>query len=298
MPTKAEAKFWEGYATRYVLTMYIENGRLHKPEGRSDRYNKAKGAKPYFEGAKWTIPSETRRVFTTENHKEYLAKKKEWTAEYQADRSAKKAAIQEAKLPKFSNPRVKEIVKILFEKQRNAVIAMLKRTYDARLELLKPLEGLTERSKEAQAIIGIHANAQRQDPELRRLYWEIFETKEKYSSHGPKFLKSNYSDIIEKKIARDLESIMGGFLNKMEIKLTDTIKNKEIKEFKSEGMYSGYVSFIFEDGSRFEMENSIEWGRSKFGLSFNRYPCRFKDVYFADGTMMKQPSEAKMQKEF
>ncbi|MEX3555078.1 MAG: hypothetical protein VB131_00080 [Burkholderia gladioli] len=60
----------------------------------------------------------------------------------------------------------------------------------------------------------------------------------------------------------------------------------------------GSLRLKFEDGSSFDVQNSVVWSRSVKDKTFLRYPLTFHQVVMPDGTQMKQPSEEKMNTEF
>ena len=58
------------------------------------------------------------------------------------------------------------------------------------------------------------------------------------------------------------------------------------------------MSFEFEDGSRFTVQNSIVLSYSVYGKPFYRYPTTFHNVILPNGDKLRNPSEAKIKKEF
>ncbi|MBN3729511.1 hypothetical protein [Burkholderia sp. Tr-20390] len=60
----------------------------------------------------------------------------------------------------------------------------------------------------------------------------------------------------------------------------------------------GSLRLAFEDGSCFDVQNSVVWSRSVHDKVFLRFPLTFHQVVMPDGSKMKLPSEEKMNTEF
>ena len=56
----------------------------------------------------------------------------------------------------------------------------------------------------------------------------------------------------------------------------------------------GTLLVTFADGSLFTARNSVVWGTSNLGNSFQRFPLTFHDVKLADGSKMGKPCEERM----
>ncbi len=276
----------------FTVVQVTINGRLTKPHGYED---------VYFPGSKRHEyrPTEARKVFTTGDKKEYLAKKKEWLEDYQNVQSAKKAAVAAKKMRPVVSEQIKEIVKVLFENQRAQVLADLEYNYASNLQKLMTVEGPVDKEK-WESVIYFSFRGRREMTSAGNLSNRIMHHREedRHVKNPGVYLRPNYKERIAELIQYDLKAIMDSFLAKMESKLQETIKTKTLKEFRAQGMHQGFVQFKFEDGAEFHMQNSIEWGSSKFGKQFQRFPCRFHDVTMSDGSKMKGPSEEKMKKEF
>lgn len=89
-------------------------------------------------------------------------------------------------------------------------------------------------------------------------------------------------------------------LSKLAIPIVDkgNLKKVEVLNVRLAGAVNSTLFVEFEDGSKFFVETSVEYAVSVNGTYFARYPLRFKDVVFADGSEMKNPSEEKIVKEF
>lgn len=193
---------------------------------------------------------------------------------------------------------INEIVTVLFEKQRANVLESIRNMY-------------AERVKEVDAFV--KANHPFGGPAYHLFFdkfrksedWRFYESitelvskTDLYKPGAPRKLRKGYKKEIEKLVQSDLNTVMYSFIEKMKHKLEEVIKHKQIKDFHSEGMHAGFVDFEFKDGSKFSLNNSVEYGRSKYNVLFQRFPCRYHDVVFSDGSRMKNPSEAKMKKTF
>jgi hypothetical protein len=220
-----------------------------------------------------------------------------------AGRVAKKQAV-EIRIQGFINPKIKEIIAILFEKQKANVLESLTKQYEHVVKLLKGIEGLNRQDEKYKKLM----EDRRWGPSFaNQVANRIMEHKKNadakyegtWSPDYPIFFKAANKKIVEQMIQDDLESIMLSFLTKMEYKLGEVIKGKEIEEFTSEGLHDGFVRFTFKDGTGFLLSNSIEWGTSKNGVSFQRFPCRFHNVNFGIlRDAVKWVSEEEMKKDF
>lgn len=74
----------------------------------------------------------------------------------------------------------------------------------------------------------------------------------------------------------------------------DNLKSVQPVGKISPASMSGILIFTFEDGAKFRITLRMEWGTSKLGLEFQRFPLRFHDVLMAGGVRMSQPSEERM----
>jgi len=220
-----------------------------------------------------------------------------------ADKVAKKKAI-EYRTQQFINPKIKSIIAVLFEKQKTNVLDSLTKQYDYIVGLLKGIEGLNSQNEKYKELLDskfygptFASQVANRIMERKKNAQAKYEGSWKFDY--PIFFKADYEKIVKQLIQDDLQSIMTAFLTKMEYKLGEVIKGKEIKEFVSQGLLNGFVSFTFEDGSNFLLSNSIEWGTSKNGVSFQRFPCRFHNVNFGSGReVVKWVSEEEMKKNF
>jgi hypothetical protein len=110
---------------------------------------------------------------------------------------------------------------------------------------------------------------------------------------------------LDKSIQNTTDEIIDGFVSKTASKLANIFEKKTgVKEHRivrtniRNGMVENVMFFVFDDNSKFTLESSVIYKVSSTGKFFFQYPTRFKDVFFADGTKMKMPSEEKMIKEF
>lgn len=109
-----------------------------------------------------------------------------------------------------------------------------------------------------------------------------------------------------KKVSEDtVNTILESLIHKNTTKLAaiferkSTITKSEVGSYNLNGSnLDATMHFEFDDGSKFTMITKTEFSWSKYGKPFARYPSRFTNVIKADGSRMKMPSEAKMNKEF
>lgn len=218
-----------------------------------------------------------------------------------AEKVAKKEAIVN-RVKSFVTPEIEKIVNELFEKQKAQVLDSLRRQYSHTVGLLKEIEGISPKDEKYKDVM----NSSYGPTFAFRISYRIMEHKKdaqsKYEGYWhpdyPLFFKSGYTKIVEQSIQDDLKAITSSFLFKMQAKLGEVIKGKKIKEFTSYGLHQGEVRITFEDGSSFLLINSIEIGTSKYGVVFNRFPCRFHNVTFSNGKFGKWISEEEMKKDF
>jgi hypothetical protein len=266
------------YMVRYKT---FKNGKTTKGE----IYEKEETPE-FLERMKKVFPGIIRKVFNTKAEAKDFAKGLE---------DANNKLVPE--VPKISSE-IKKIINSLFEIQKAKVLANLRVQYKRAVDKLKTVEGMDYKSKEWIDVISFEFRGQTNQTFCGLIYWKLMDQmSESFNKYSYTF-KPDYKKILEKMIKDDLEGILASFLHKMEFKLGGIIKEKEIEKFISEGLHDGFVSFKFKDGTYFEMKNTIEWGTSKLGVSFQRFPCRFHDVKFSDGQLIKWASEEEMKEKF
>ncbi len=221
--------------------------------------------------------------------------------EVKAEKVAKKESVI-SRIQSFISPEITKIVNDLFEQQKVNVLENLKFRYDRLVNTLKGIEGMSPKDPDYTEVMG---GRYKPTPAFDLSHRIMQHKKDKDSEYNgtytpdyPLFFVPGYQKKIEKMIERDLEDITGAFLFKMESKLGEVIKSKKIKEFTSKGLHKGEVKIAFEDGSKFQVNNTIEMAVSKNNVMFNRFPCRFHDVTFSDGKFKKLVSEEDMKKDF
>lgn len=110
-------------------------------------------------------------------------------------------------------------------------------------------------------------------------------------------------DLAVTKKAKEIEYLtkmmFEGFINKNTAKIEAVFGDRELKTIRKSlgSSLTGEVLFEFTNGDSFLVVNTIEFAISKLGNWFNRFPTRFHNVVLS-GEKMKQPSEAKMKREF
>lgn len=108
-----------------------------------------------------------------------------------------------------------------------------------------------------------------------------------------KMAHDQVDEIIMNFISKNSEKLGHIFAKKASIRIHKILENKVVDRNLENTMY-----FEFSDNSKFTVYTSTVYGYSNQGTFFVKYPTRFTNVFFADGTKMSMPSEEKMIKEF
>lgn len=119
-------------------------------------------------------------------------------------------------------------------------------------------------------------------------------------------LKPNWEEFVRKEAENVANDIVAQFVAKNTKKLALIFSKKEglashkilSNRVNANGILENTMSFEFTDGSGFTIYSQVEYSYSKNQKPFLRLPTRFSNVKFANGEMMKTPSEEKMDKEF
>jgi hypothetical protein len=118
-------------------------------------------------------------------------------------------------------------------------------------------------------------------------------------------LKDDADARVSRLINDNVDGIVNSFITKNASKLALILQKKDapkthkiVKTNIQNGMVENTMQFEFNDGSSFILESSVVYKTSQNGKLFFQYPTRFRNVKLADGTLMTQPSEQKMIKEF
>ncbi|WP_334043684.1 hypothetical protein [Burkholderia ambifaria] len=125
------------------------------------------------------------------------------------------------------------------------------------------------------------------------------------TNNGRPRLLPNHEAILREIAEREAKDIRDTFVFKNLSKLASIVDAKDNLSSVEVLGYSiqltslrGNLRLTFEDGSNFDVQNSVVWSRSVNDKVFLRYPLTFHQVVMPDGTRMKQPSEEKMNTEF
>ena len=111
-------------------------------------------------------------------------------------------------------------------------------------------------------------------------------------------LKKDYKSIIDKMAKQSAKEAVEGFVLKMKNKLSVIVGSHKMGVDVSGNSSRNTISFEFEDKSRFTVQNSIVLSYSVYGKPFYRYPTTFHNVILPSGDKLKNPSEARVKKEF
>lgn len=118
--------------------------------------------------------------------------------------------------------------------------------------------------------------------------------------HDNNILKTNYLAMIQKQAEEYAELVLEGFRAKLAWKLGPVIDRKGggTVEAIHGDVVRHIINLSFPDNSGFTIQSQIVNSVSKYGVFFSRHPLTFHNVKYEDGTHMKIPSAARMQKEF
>lgn len=108
-----------------------------------------------------------------------------------------------------------------------------------------------------------------------------------------KMAHDQVDEIIMNFISKNSEKLGHIFAKKASIRIHKILENKVVGRNLENTMY-----FEFSDNSKFTVYTSTVYGYSNQGAFFVKYPTRFTNVFFADGSKMSMPSEEKMIKDF
>ena len=111
-------------------------------------------------------------------------------------------------------------------------------------------------------------------------------------------LKSDYKKILKDTAKQNAKEGVEKFVYKMKMKLSVIVGGRGIGVNVDGNHNRNTMSFEFEDGSRFTVQNSIVLSYSIYGKPFYRYPTTFHNVILPNGDKLRNPSEAKIKKEF
>ena len=118
-------------------------------------------------------------------------------------------------------------------------------------------------------------------------------------------LRPDLDAFMHARAEEEADSIRSMFVRKNFRKIASVVETKgNLKEGSilgrriGLGSLEGRFRFVFEDGSRFDADNSVVRSVSVHGRRFLRFPLTFREVYFADGEKMELPSEARMNEVF
>ena len=111
-------------------------------------------------------------------------------------------------------------------------------------------------------------------------------------------LKSDYKKILKDTAKQNAKEGVEKFVYKMKMKLSVIVGGRGIGVNVDGNHNRNTMSFEFEDGSRFTIQNSIVLSYSIYGKPFYRYPTTFHNVILPNGKKLSNPSEAKIKKEF
>lgn len=117
--------------------------------------------------------------------------------------------------------------------------------------------------------------------------------------HDSNILKPNYKEMVQTEAEQYAEYVLEEFRGKLAWKLGPVIDRKGGGTVDPHGDVDRHTIRInFPDNSGFTIKSQIVHSVSKNGVFFSRHPLTFHNVTFEDGTRMKTPSAARMQKEF
>jgi len=134
---------------------------------------------------------------------------------------------------------------------------------------------------------------------------ERTDTNYRYNAKKEFKLAENYQELIEKQAKRYAEEITDTFVYKNTHKLSYILYTKDNLDsvsINNVSLGNGYIECDlecqFKDNSEFLANTSIVLSYSKYDKPFYRYPTIFKNVKMPDGSMLKEPSEERMDEIF
>jgi hypothetical protein len=103
---------------------------------------------------------------------------------------------------------------------------------------------------------------------------------------------------IRKTVAEDLKSMFDSYIAKQTEKVNGILKGRKATVSSSVSRnLEGYYKFALADGAKFGMQTQIVWKTSPKGKRFWQFPTTFHNAIKANGTTIKNPSEANLKKE-
>jgi hypothetical protein len=120
-------------------------------------------------------------------------------------------------------------------------------------------------------------------------------------------VRSDAEKTIHERAVQEADDIRDQFLYKNGGKLGAIVNMKDRAGVKlqgaeilrvSGGVYEGDIRFTFSDGSSFTVRNQTVGKANAQGTFFYQFPTTFHDVVLPDGSLMREPSEERMQKVF
>jgi hypothetical protein len=108
----------------------------------------------------------------------------------------------------------------------------------------------------------------------------------------------NVQKNIDKWVADGLRDMFESFIAKQTEKVNGIIKGRkvQVKSWISRSL-EGTFDFILGDGAKFRMQTQIVWKTSPKGKRFWQFPTTFHNAIKANGTAIRNPSEANLKKE-
>ena len=138
----------------------------------------------------------------------------------------------------------------------------------------------------------------RDDYHLNKILSNFLDSEYGPNGHYVYSLKKDYVSIVDKMAKQSAKDAVESFVLKMKMKLSVIVGSRGIGVDVSGNSNRNTISFEFEDKSRFTVQNSIVLSYSVYGKPFYRYPTTFHNVILPNGDKLRNPSEAKIKKEF
>jgi hypothetical protein len=218
-------------------------------------------------------------------------------------KQAKRKARREARGP---TPRGKEgaSVKKVFEEvlsgMRKEAEAGLTKHYTILAEEAKAVDGVGWRE-------GYNTLRKRRGLPWGNSYYDTPDTKFQESlleiAFGhPQLLKMRPAEGVKKlintQVAGDISAMFDSFIAKQTEKVNGILKGRKV-HVKSQVYRNleGTFQFQLEDGAKFLMKTQIIWKMSPKGKRFWQFPTTFHNAVKANGTAIRNPSEANLKKE-
>ena len=186
--------------------------------------------------------------------------------------------------------KINKILTAAFSEIRKNLVGVLKKQND---DNFKKLEQLVEEKNITSLREAVKQKISKQSLYYYKMCYSVDGAKQNFDMVSTKKAEADARALEEFFIAKNLSKLAVIFERKTELKTHKVLSNK----VNPNGVLENRMFFEFDDGSSFKIYTTVEYVYDT-STPFIRMPTRFSDVVLANGSLMKQPSEEKMDKEF